>query len=90
MNAVILITKIPNKNSKTRLSTLLSENERIKFSDNLIDKNVNIIKNYRVFLSLTPDELFEDYTKNSPYDCIRQTGDDIGQRMNNSIKEVFV
>jgi len=58
MNAVILMTKIPNKNSKTRLSTLLSENERIKFSGNLIEKNVNIIKNYRVFLSLTPDELF--------------------------------
>ena len=89
MNAVILMTKIPNKNSKTRLSTILSENERIKFSGNLINKNVNIIKKYKVFLSLTPDELFEDYTKNSPYDCIRQTGDDIGQRMKNSIKEVL-
>ena len=64
------MTKIPNKNSKTRLSNLLSENERIKFSGNLIDKNVNIIKKYKVFLSLTPDELFEDYTKNSPHDCI--------------------
>lgn len=89
MNAVILMTKIPNKNSKTRLSTILSEEQRIKLSSNLIDNNLNILKNYKVFLSLTPDELFDDYTKNSPYDCIRQTGDDIGQRMNNSIKEVL-
>ncbi|OXZ26061.1 TIGR04282 family arsenosugar biosynthesis glycosyltransferase [Finegoldia magna] len=89
MNAVILMTKIPNKNSKTRLSTILSEKQRITMSNNLIEKNINAIKNYKVFLSLTPDELFDDYTKNSPYDCIRQTGDDIGQRMNNSIKEVL-
>lgn len=89
MNAVILMTKIPNKNSKTRLSTILSEKQRITMSNNLIEKNLNAIKNYKVFLSLTPDELFDDYTKNSPYDCIRQTGDDIGQRMNNSIKEVL-
>lgn len=90
MNAVILMTKIPNKNSKTRLSTILSEKQRITMSNNLIEKNINAIKNYKVFLSLTPDELFDDYTKNSPYDCIRQTGDDIGQRMNNSIKEVLL
>ena len=89
MNAVILMTKIPNKNSKTRLSTILSEEQRIKLSSNLIDNNLNILKNYKVFLSLTPDELFADYTKNSHYDCIRQIGDDIGQRMNNSIKEVL-
>lgn len=89
MNAVILMTKIPNKNSKTRLSKILSEEQRIKLSSNLIDNNLNILKNYKVFLSLTPDELFDEYTKNSPYDCIRQTGDDIGQRMNNSIKEVL-
>lgn len=89
MNAVILMTKIPNKNSKTRLSTILSEEQRIMMSNNLIEKNLNAIKNYKVFLSLTPDKLFDDYTKNSPYDCIRQTGDDIGQRMNNSIKEVL-
>lgn len=89
MNAVILMTKIPNKNSKTRLSTILSEEQRIMMSNNLIEKNLNAIKNYKVFLSLTPDELFDDYTKNSPYDCIRQVGDDIGERMNNSIKEVL-
>ena len=89
MNAVILMTKIPNKNSKTRLSTILSEEQRIKFSESLIEKNLNIIKDYKVFLSLTPNELFSDYEKNSPYDCIKQTGDDIGQRMNNSIKEVL-
>ncbi|MSA98574.1 DUF2064 domain-containing protein [Finegoldia sp. BIOML-A3] len=89
MNAVILMTKIPNKKSKTRLSTILSEEQRIIMSNNLIEKNLNAIKNYKVFLSLTPDELFDDYTKNSPYECIRQTGDDIGQRMNNSIKEVL-
>lgn len=89
MNAVILMTKIPNKNSKTRLSTILSEEQRIMMSNNLIEKNLNVIKNYKVFLSLTPDELFDDYTKNSPYECIRQTGDDIGERMNNSIKEVL-
>ncbi|MDU4208737.1 MAG: TIGR04282 family arsenosugar biosynthesis glycosyltransferase [Finegoldia magna] len=89
MNAVILMTKIPNKNSKTRLSTILSEEQRIMMSNNLIEKNLNAIKNYKVFLSLAPDELFDDYTKNSPYECIRQTGDDIGQRMNNSVKEVL-
>lgn len=89
MNAVILMTKIPNKNSKTRLSTILSEEQRIKFSESLIEKNLNIIKDYKVFLSLTPNELFSDYEKNSPYDCIKQTVDDIGQRMNNSIKEVL-
>lgn len=90
MNAVILMTKIPNKNSKTRLSTILSEKQRITMSNNLIEKNLNAIKNYKVFLSLTPDELFDDYTKNSPYECIRQVGNDIGQRMNNSIKEVLL
>ena len=89
MNAVILMTKIPNKNSKTRLSTILSEKQRITMSNNLIEKNLNAIKNYKVFLSLTPDELFGDYTKNSPYECIRQVGNDIGERMNNSIKEVL-
>lgn len=89
MNAVILMTKIPNKNSKTRLSTILSEEQRIMMSNNLIEKNLNAIKNYKVFLSLTPDELFDDYTKNSPYECIRQIGNDIGERMNNSIKEVL-
>lgn len=89
MNAVILMTKIPNKNSKTRLSTILSEKQRITMSNNLIEKNLNAIKNYKVFLSLTPDELFDDYTKNSPYECIRQVGNDIGERMNNSIKEVL-
>lgn len=89
MNAVILMTKIPNKNSKTRLSTILSEEQRIMMSNNLIEKNLNAIKNYKFFLSLTPDELFDDYTKNSPYECIRQIGNDIGERMNNSIKEVL-
>ena len=89
MNAVILMTKIPNKKSKTRLSTILSEKQRIKFSESLIEKNLNIIKDYKVFLSLTPNELFSDYEKNSPYDCIKQTGDDIGQRMNNSINYVL-
>lgn len=89
MNAVILMTKIPNKKSKTRLSTILSEEQRIKFSESLIEKNLNIIKNYKVFLSLTPNELFSDYEKNSPYDCIKQTGEDIGQRMNNSINYVL-
>ncbi|MDU2708871.1 MAG: TIGR04282 family arsenosugar biosynthesis glycosyltransferase [Finegoldia magna] len=89
MNAVILMTKIPNKNSKTRLSTILSEKQRITMSNNLIEKNLNAIKNYKIFLSLTPDELFDDYTKNSPYECIRQVGNDIGERMNNSIKEVL-
>lgn len=89
MNTVILMTKIPNKNSKKRLSTILSEEQRIKLSSNLIDNNLNILKNYKVFLSLTPDELFDDYTKNSPYECIRQIGNDIGERMNNSIKEVL-
>ncbi|MDU8954575.1 MAG: hypothetical protein E7G37_12455, partial [Streptococcus sp.] len=86
MNAVILMTKIPNKNSKTRLSTILSEKQRITMSNNLIEKNLNTIKNYKVFLSLTPDELFYGYEKNSPYECIRQVGNDIGERMNNSIK----
>ncbi|MDU5069984.1 TIGR04282 family arsenosugar biosynthesis glycosyltransferase [Finegoldia magna] len=90
MNAVILMTKIPNKNSKTRLSTILSEGQRIKFSESLIEKNLNTIKDYKVFLSLTPDELFPDYEKNSSYDCIKQTGEDIGQRMNNSINHVLL
>ncbi|MDU4670895.1 MAG: TIGR04282 family arsenosugar biosynthesis glycosyltransferase [Finegoldia magna] len=89
MNAVILMTKIPNKNSKTRLSTILSEEQRIMMSNNLIEKNLNAIKNYEVFLSLTPNELFYGYEKNSPYECIRQVGNDIGERMNNSIKEVL-
>lgn len=89
MNAVILMTKIPNKNSKTRLSTILSEEQRIMMSNNLIEKNLNAIKNYKVFLSLTPDELFYGYEKNSHYECIRQVGNDIGERMNNSIKEVL-
>lgn len=89
MNAVILMTKIPNKNSKTRLSTILSEEQRITMSNILIEKNLNAIKNYKVFLSLTPDELFYGYEKNSPYECIRQVGNDIGERMNNSIKEVL-
>lgn len=83
------MTKIPNKNSKTRLSTILSEEQRIMMSNNLIEKNLNAIKNYKVFLSLTPDELFYGYEKNSHYECIRQVGNDIGERMNNSIKEVL-
>ncbi|WP_392435192.1 hypothetical protein ACF3OI_00400 [Finegoldia magna] len=49
MNAVILMTKIPNKNSKTRLSTILSEEQRIMMSNNLIEKNLNAIKNYKFF-----------------------------------------
>ena len=89
MNAVILMTKIPHENSKTRLSSLLNEKQRIKLSENLIQQNLSIIKNYKIFLSLTPNELFLDYEKNSPYECIRQIGDEIGSRMSNSIKDVL-
>lgn len=79
------MTKIPSENSKTRLSSLLSKNQRIKLSENLIDKNMKLIQNHDVILSLTPDDLFEDYKKNFDCESIKQIGKDIGERMYNSI-----
>ncbi|MDY6065588.1 MAG: TIGR04282 family arsenosugar biosynthesis glycosyltransferase [Finegoldia sp.] len=90
MDAVILMTKIPNvNNTKTRLKTILSPSQRVNLSYGLIDNILNILKDYKVILALTPDNLIDDFKKDYDYEIIPQVPGNEGDKMEGAIETVL-
>lgn len=90
MDAVILMTKIPNKeNTKTRLNSILNPDQRVSLSKGLIDNILSILEDYKVILALTPINLIDDFKKSYDYEIISQVDGDVGIKMNGAIKEVL-
>lgn len=97
MNAIILFTKVPQKNfSKTRLMPHLSGKECEKLQEKLIIDNIRTLRKWRketkgdYFVFYTPKEKLyklKNIIKDQKYE--NQIGQDIGDKMHNAFVSVY-